>query len=79
VPRSPALTVPPVLRILGVIAFVLAALALVAWFGQRHLLYFPPRSDLASDTRLARSRGSLPPARSSAGARRHPAARRWRG
>jgi pimeloyl-ACP methyl ester carboxylesterase len=50
----------PLLRIAGVVAFLLVALALVAWFGQRHLLYFPRRTDLASDARLARSRGLEP-------------------
>ncbi len=50
----------PFLRIAGVVALLLAAVALVAWFGQRHLLYFPPRTGLASDTLVARSRGLEP-------------------
>ncbi len=50
----------PVLRIAGAVALLLAALAVVVWFGQRHLVYFPKRTELASDTRLARSRGLEP-------------------
>jgi pimeloyl-ACP methyl ester carboxylesterase len=50
----------PVLRILGVVAFLAVGLVLVAWFGQRHLLYFPTRGELATDTRLARTRGLEP-------------------
>ncbi|MEY2669637.1 MAG: hypothetical protein RJA59_2275 [Pseudomonadota bacterium] len=50
----------PVLRVAGVVALLLVALAAVAWFGQRHLLYFPSRADLDASIRAARPRGLEP-------------------
>jgi pimeloyl-ACP methyl ester carboxylesterase len=50
----------PVLLVAGVVALLLVALAAVAWFGQRHLLYFPSRADLDASVRAARPRGLEP-------------------
>jgi len=50
----------PVLRVAGAAVLLLLALAAVAWLAQRHLLYFPTRTDLAVDTRVARARGLEP-------------------
>ena len=47
-------------RIVGAVALLLLSLAAVVWLFQRHLLYFPTRTDLDADTRLARSRGLEP-------------------
>jgi hypothetical protein len=61
--RAPAIyNVPvlPFLRIAGAVALLLVAAAVVAYLAQRHLLYFPMRTDLASDTRIARGRGLEP-------------------
>jgi pimeloyl-ACP methyl ester carboxylesterase len=63
-----ALTVPtayngpvlPLLRIAAAVALLLVALAALAWLGQRRLLYFPMRTDLALSTRLAARQGLEP-------------------
>ena len=48
------------LRVAGVVTLLLVALAAVVWFGQRHLLYFPTRTDHDVALRIARARGLEP-------------------